>query len=92
MTLPGGMCCLQKVEYSQAARRHVSTLLPLRMAGTLALRREQLDDSDMRPSLREMEPEEHPKCDDTAGHRSITKGYWAQRNSVAARDGMLELH
>lgn len=57
-----------------------------------ALRREQLHDSNMRLRLRELEGGEHPKCEDTTDHSPIEEGYWAQRNFLVARDGILEHH
>jgi hypothetical protein len=57
-----------------------------------AVSREQLDDDSVGPILLEMEAEPCPEWNDTADRSPIYKSYWAQWDSMVARDGGLERH
>jgi hypothetical protein len=58
--------------------------------GRAALRREDLDDNCIVPSVREVEPGGCPVWKDIAERNLTYRGYKPQWNSVVSRDGMLE--
>jgi hypothetical protein len=55
-----------------------------------ALRREQLADQDVGHIPQEVEAGQRPEWKDIADRSPIYKSYWAQRKSLAVRDGVLE--
>jgi hypothetical protein len=57
-----------------------------------ALRREQLADEDVGPLLKEVEAGQRPEWKDISDRSPTYKSYWAQWQSLAVRDGVLERH
>jgi hypothetical protein len=56
----------------------------------VALRKEQLNDLDIAPILREVETGRRPDWKDIADRSPTYKSYWAQWKSLAVRNGILQ--
>jgi hypothetical protein len=83
----------QKVE-AKAEEKQVRAIAAVAADGwdPVALRREQLDDTDVGLILQEAETGQRPEWKDIADRSPTYKSYWAQWKSLAVRDGVLERH